>query len=70
MDRRRFLVIAGAASSLTLAGPVRAFAATSPVASVSVIRYPRQMMYGSAGACASLRPNRTVLTVERMLSLR
>ncbi len=69
MDRRRFLVIAGAASSLTLAGPVRAFAAASPIASISVIRYPRQVMLGYAGACASMRPNRTMLTVERMLTL-
>jgi len=70
MDRRRFLVIAGAASSLTLAGPARAFAATTPIASVSIVRFPRQMMYGSAGACASTRPNRTTLTMERMLQPR
>lgn len=68
MDRRRFLVIAAAASSAGLS-PRPVFAATAHVTQVRVIRWPREMLYGAPGRCAGMR-TAGALTQERMLSLR
>jgi anaerobic selenocysteine-containing dehydrogenase len=70
MDRRRFLVIAAAASAAGSAGtaPRAVFAATH-VARVSVIRWPREMLYGVPGRCAGMRTG-TGFDLERMLSTR
>jgi hypothetical protein len=68
MDRRRFLVIAAAASSAGLVpGPV--FAVTSRVASVRVVRWPREILQGVPGRCAGMRSG-TGFNLERMLSAR
>jgi anaerobic selenocysteine-containing dehydrogenase len=71
MDRRRFLVIAAAASAAGSAGtaPRAVFAATQRVAHVSVIRWPRELLYGVPGRCAGMRTG-TGFDLERMLSTR
>ena len=70
MDRRRFLVIA-AASAAGSAGvaPRTVFAATPRIARVSVIRWPRELLYGVPGRCAGMRAG-TGFDLERMLSMR
>ncbi|MBV8645253.1 MAG: hypothetical protein JO225_15210 [Candidatus Eremiobacteraeota bacterium] len=68
MDRRRFLVIAAAASSAGLA-PRTVLAATDHVAAVRVIRWPREVLIGAPGRCAGARGSVT-LTLERLLSTR
>jgi anaerobic selenocysteine-containing dehydrogenase len=71
MDRRRFLVIAAAASAAGSAGtaPRAVFARTPHVTHVSVIRWPREMLYGVPGRCAGMRSGAN-FDLERMLSTR
>lgn len=66
MDRRRFLVIAVAASCAGLA-PRPVFAAAARVASVRVVRWPREVLHGAPGRCAGMRRG-TGLDLERLLS--
>jgi hypothetical protein len=68
MDRQRFLIIAAAASSATLA-PAPIFAATHRVASVRIVRWPREVLVGEPGRCAGTRRT-NAFTLERMLSTR
>ena len=59
MDRRRFLVIAAAASSAGLV-PRPVFAAVPQVLNVRIIRWPKEMLYGAPGRCAGMRGAGTV----------
>jgi hypothetical protein len=68
MDRRRFLVIAAAASAAGLA-PRPVFAASAHVTNVRIVRWPKEMLYGVPGRCAGMRRG-TGLDLERMLSVR
>lgn len=69
MDRRRFLVIAAAAASSAGLAPRTVLAATDHVATVRIIRWPRQVLIGAPGRCAGARGSVT-LTLERLLSIR
>ena len=59
MDRRRFLVIAAAASSAGLA-PRAVFAAVPQVVNVRVLRWPKEMLHGTPSRCAGMRGAGTV----------
>jgi hypothetical protein len=54
MDRRRFLVLAAAASAVGLPQQ-KCLAAPSAFASARVIRGPRQLLVGAPGRCAGSR---------------
>jgi hypothetical protein len=54
MDRRRFLVLAAAASSLGLSQQ-KCLAAATTFASARLIRGPRQLLIGTPGRCAGSR---------------
>jgi len=66
MDRRRFLVIAAAASSAGLA-PRPVFAAAGRVTAVRIVRWPKEMLFGVPGRCAGMRRSSS-LSLERMLA--
>jgi len=68
MNRRRFFVIAAAASSAGFA-PRAVFAAGAQVASVRVTRWPREILQGAPGRCAGMRRG-AGFDLARMLATR